>query len=548
MNSTRSVAARAGLDALYLTIGLVTSILAFVLWVTAVSLSLSLLVFIVGLPVIMLSAIAFRWTAEFDRRTAALVLGRPLRGPYRDHAGDRFLVRFSATVRDPQTWKDLTWLVLHSVIGFGFGVAAVALIAQALAVAVMPLWYWSVPEGVDWGLFNIDTLWEALLVVPLAVPLAALTIVLLRLMALGEAKLAQALLDGRPARTPVRQAAARPARRRDPGRGLAIHTTFTAFVGFLCTLLWGLTGADYFWPVWVWYGLGIALGMHAAVHYALRATTGHRRRAVAVQGAVSGVVVVACVVLWMLTGGGYFWPVWPMLGLTLALGAHAFFGALWARLSPKREQELVERVDVLTRTRRGALDVQAAELRRIERDLHDGAQARLVALSMQLGRAEERLEDRPEVADLLRQARGEASAAIAELRDLARGIAPPVLADRGLEAAVDALGRRSPMPVTVEARIPHRPPPVLETAAYFVVAEALTNVAKHAGAARAAVTLELEPDSLVVEVADDGRGGANAAGGGLTGLRHRVEALDGTLLVVSPPGAGTTIRAELPVN
>ena len=105
-----------------------------------------------------------------------------------------------------------------------------------------------------------------------------------------------------------------------------------------------------------------------------------------------------------------------------------------------REAELAERVDELTRTRRGALDVQAAELRRIERDLHDGAQARLVALSMQLGRAEERLADQPEVAELVRRARGEASAAIAELRDLARGIAPPVLADRGLAAAVEALG------------------------------------------------------------------------------------------------------------
>ena len=107
-----------------------------------------------------------------------------------------------------------------------------------------------------------------------------------------------------------------------------------------------------------------------------------------------------------------------------------------------RERELTERVDELTRTRRGALDVQAAELRRIERDLHDGAQARLVALSMQLGRAEEQLADQPEVAELVRQARDEAGAAIAELRDLARGIAPPVLADRGLAAAVEALGQR----------------------------------------------------------------------------------------------------------
>jgi signal transduction histidine kinase len=558
MSSTRAIAARAGLDALYLTIGLGTSIIAFVLWVTAVSVSLSLLVFIVGLPVIMLSAIAFRWCADLDRRNAALVLGRRLHGPYRDHGGDRFLARFSSTVRDPQTWKDLLWLIVHSVLGFGFGVAAVTAIAQIVAVAVMPLWYWAVPEGVDWGIFNIDSLWEALLVAPLAIPLAGVTIVLLRAMAVVQAKLAEWLLATGAARPAVRLPRERGVRERDGGRMLSIHITFTAVIGFIVTLLWGLTGANYFWPMWVWFGILIPLGLHASIHYAVDATARHhatpgagrrRHRALAVQGAISGVVVLACVVLWVMTSGSYFWPVWVMLGLGIALAVNALVGALWDRMSPAREKELEERVDVLTRTRRGALDVQAAELRRIERDLHDGAQARLVALSMQLGRAEERLEDRPEVADLLRQARGEASAAIAELRDLARGIAPPVLADRGLEAAVEALGRRSPMSVRVDAEIPHRPPPVLETAAYFVVAEALTNVAKHAGPATATlVRIVLDPDRLVVEIADDGPGGADPDGGGLTGLRHRVQALDGTLYVASPPGEGTTIRAELPLH
>ena len=147
------------------------------------------------------------------------------------------------------------------------------------------------------------------------------------------------------------------------------------------------------------------------------------------------------------------------------------------------------RVDELTRTRRGALDVQAAELRRIERDLHDGAQARLVALSIHLGRAEEQLADRPETAALVRRARHEATAAVAELRDLARGIAPPILADRGLAAAVEALGRRSATPVEVDAALEERPVPVVETAAYFVVSEALTNAAKHARGAAARVVL-----------------------------------------------------------
>jgi signal transduction histidine kinase len=191
--------------------------------------------------------------------------------------------------------------------------------------------------------------------------------------------------------------------------------------------------------------------------------------------------------------------------------------------------------------------VQAAELRRIERDLHDGAQARLVALSMQLGRAEEGLADRPEIAALVRQARAEATAANAELRDLARGIAPPVLTDRGLAAAVEALGTRAPIPVTVEAQIHHRPPPVVESAAYFVVAESLTNVAKHAPGAAAAVLLRLDEDMLDVTIADDGPGGADvAAGSGLDGLRRRVAALDGEMRIVSPADGGTRIEVSLP--
>jgi signal transduction histidine kinase len=165
---------------------------------------------------------------------------------------------------------------------------------------------------------------------------------------------------------------------------------------------------------------------------------------------------------------------------------------------------------------------------------------------MKLGRAEGRLEDHPEVAELVRSAREEASAAIGELRDLARGIAPPVLADRGLEAAVDALGKRSAIDVSLTSRITRRLPPVVETAAYFVVAESLTNVAKHAPHASAHVTLAEEPGELIVEISDNGPGGANAEGSGLAGLRQRVQALDGTLAVVSNPGEGTVIRAELP--
>jgi signal transduction histidine kinase len=323
-------------------------------------------------------------------------------------------------------------------------------------------------------------------------------------------------------------------------RALRLHATVSAFLAFVVTALWAMTGGS-FWPMWVYYGLLIPFSLHAIVAATVRMPKGRLRR-LAVHGGITAWISAVLIVTWALAGGGVFWPLVPVGCLAMLLGLHAVLYRAWGG-----DQELEERVDELTRTRRGALDVQAHELRRIERDLHDGAQARLVALTMQLGRAEARLEEHPEAAELVREARGEASAAIAELRDLARGIAPPVLADRGLPAAVEALAARSPIKATADARVTRRPPPVVETAAYFVIAESLTNAAKHAGnGARATVKVHDEGRALVLEVADDGEGGANPAGSGLTGLRHRVEALDGTLDVVSPAGGGTRVRARLP--
>jgi signal transduction histidine kinase len=341
------------------------------------------------------------------------------------------------------------------------------------------------------------------------------------------------------ARTPI--AAAGPTRSADGGVALALQAGTSAILAAVVTVVWAAAGAGSFWPAWVWIGLGLPLALHAALRLAWSAPPGPWRP-LTVQGAVSAVVVAAQVAVWALAGGGAFWPVWPALGFGTLLALRALVLGVFSG----RERALEARVGVLTETRRGALDVQAAELRRIERDLHDGAQARLVALSMQLGRAVERLGDQPEVADLVRQAQAEAGAAIAELRDLARGIAPPVLADRGLVAAVEALGQRAAIPVTVEAHSYVRGLPVLETAAYFVVAEALTNAAKHAPGARARVTIAVDERQLEVEVSDDGPGGADPGGGGLTGLRQRVAALDGVLTVASAPAAGTTVRAVLP--
>ena len=208
---------------------------------------------------------------------------------------------------------------------------------------------------------------------------------------------------------------------------------------------------------------------------------------------------------------------------------------------------LAARVERLTETRAGVVDAAAVELQRIERDLHDGAQARLVALAMDLGMAEERFDRDPEGArELVGEARLEAKRALAELRDLARGMRPSLLEERGLGPAIVALAGRSPMPATATVDVPRKPPTAIETAAWFVVSEALANAAKHSEAERAAVWVTLRNAHLHVEVVDDGRGGADPGGTGLRGLAQRVAALDGSLEVHSPSGGPTVVRALLP--
>lgn len=200
-------------------------------------------------------------------------------------------------------------------------------------------------------------------------------------------------------------------------------------------------------------------------------------------------------------------------------------------------------------TQRGAaVDSAEAERRRIERDLHDGAQQRLVALAAGLGAAREKLEADPEGGrQMVASAHEEAKAALQELRDLVRGIHPVILEDRGLDAALSAVVARSPVPVALDVRLTGRLPAAVESAAYFVVSEALANVAKHAGAQRAGVAIAQAGGRLVVEVRDDGRGGADPArGSGLRGLHDRVTALGGSLHVTSPAGGPTSVAVELP--
>ena len=540
-------------DLLFHGAGLLTAQIGLVLWVTGLAVSLSLAITYFGLIVALGMLLGCRWFARLERRRAGIVLGAPIGERYAALDEARWTARLHALIGDPTTWRDFIWTGLAGVIGMTLSSIALTLWGLVLGLVTLPLWFWALLDGAELGILNVDTLPLALGAMLAGLALVPIAGWIVRGLTVLEIACMRGLLTPGPQRAAVLPSASgtRPAVDEQDAPPpvpiappLALHASFCLLIAFVVLLIWGLTGLGYFWPVWVWFGLAITVALRVV---AVRAW--HARHDVAqafrAKAELAGVIAVICWIVWALAGAGYVWPVWPMLGMGTALALRGLI-VFRHRLPWIREQHLAERVDVLTRTRKGALDAQAAELRRIERDLHDGAQARLVALTMRLGRAEERVTDQPELAALLRGAREDAGLAIAELRDLARGIAPPILADRGLAAAIEALGRRSAIPVTVDADPDERPLPVVETAAYFVVAESLTNVAKHGGGASARVRVAREADDLVVEIADDGPGGADPDGGGLTGLRHRVEALDGTLTVTSPPGGGTTIRAELP--
>ncbi|MGC5397778.1 sensor histidine kinase [Streptomyces sp. DT20] len=227
---------------------------------------------------------------------------------------------------------------------------------------------------------------------------------------------------------------------------------------------------------------------------------------------------------------------------------HAHFALARSVLAPTHERELALRIDRLTETRHEAVDTAASELRRIERDLHDGAQARLVAMGMNLGTIEALVEKDPAQAKkLLAMARESSAEALTELRDLVRGIHPPVLAERGLGDAVKALALRMPIGTEVEVELSGRAEPPVESAAYFAVSEILTNAAKHSGADRIWVDLHHGDHMLRISVTDNGKGGASAgSGSGLSGVERRLGTFDGIMAVSSPAGGPTMVTMEIP--
>ncbi len=241
-------------------------------------------------------------------------------------------------------------------------------------------------------------------------------------------------------------------------------------------------------------------------------------------------------------------PAWWAAFVAAGLTPFAFLGGLLRSQVSELDAELRQRLEELRASRARLVEAGDAERRRLERDLHDGAQSRLVALALLLRSARSRAPEDGELAELLDRAQEELQTSLAELRELARGIHPAVLTDQGLEPALHALVPRVPVPVTVEADAANRLPAPVESAAYFVVSEALANVAKYARATHATVAVRQVNGNVTVEVSDDGVGGADSTqGSGLRGLADRVAALDGTLAVESPAGRGTRLRAEIPV-
>jgi signal transduction histidine kinase len=300
-------------------------------------------------------------------------------------------------------------------------------------------------------------------------------------------------------------------------------------VDLFVLVVWAASGAGSFWPVWVWLPTGLAV---ASAWWAGAATSRMAR-----QAGEAVLVSLFLIGIWAAAGHGSFWPVWPIAVLALAFGFEAL----------TRGKKSDARVEELTHSRAGAVEAAEAQLRRIERDLHDGAQARLVAVGMNLGLAEQQLAKDPDKAqEHLAEARKAAGVALQELRDLARGIHPPILADRGLDAAIRALADHAALPVSIDVELVDRPPTAVETAAYFVAAEGLANALKHAQASRIDIAVHERDDAVVVRVLDDGRGGVSETGDGLHGLRQRVEALDGSLRIASPDGGPTVIEAVLP--
>jgi signal transduction histidine kinase len=396
----------------YLLLALPLGVIEFSFLVTAISFGVGTAITLIGLPVLIFTIYAWRWLAGVERRLIGSLTGIEIPTPYRvDPPGASWWDKLKARLADPATWKDLVFLLLQLPLGIASFVIAVCVLCVSFGALLAPAYYWSVPDGIQIGLLEANTLLEAIALAP-----------------------------------------------------------FGAVLVFLAIPALGALGRLY--------------GELAA----------------------------------------------------LLLGSNA-------------DPELTAEVSDLRDARSRIIAAADAERRRIERDLHDGAQQRLVALALTLRMAEKRAEEGdPEATALVRQATEEAGLALGELRNLARGIHPAILTNRGLPAALDDLASRATLPVEIVATPAERLPEPVEAAAYFVVSECLANVSKHSGASSAQVSVTAAGGRVMVSVSDDGVGGARLSGGsGLQGLADRVGAVNGALAVQSPPGQGTRVIAAIPL-
>jgi signal transduction histidine kinase len=518
---------------LYQLAGLVLGSLGLAVVFTGWGLALGFLI----TPLIILVLFGFRWAIGLLARVQAEIanglLGTRLEPPMRTTRGGNFLTRALNVARDGAFYRQQG----HLLAGWVVGLVAVAVAWNALQLLTAPVWYRWVDDADVYGFTDVDTFAETLPLFAAGLVATVFAVHLVGWLTRLSRWLANELLSGepQPARAPAELRALRL-------RSLAVLAVVATSITLVLIVVWTLADSGNFWPVWPMLALALAVAIPGWIVVVLENDKISRialgSRGLAIQIGVSIALLAFLVGAWAVTTPtGYFWVAWVALGLALAAGVSA------AVVYGLREH----RIERLEESREAAVNVQESELRRIERDLHDGAQARLVALGMSLGMAEEKLRSDPEAAvALLAEARSDAREALEELRDLARGIRPPILTDRGLGAAIEALGARSPVPVRVSVDVSERPPDAVETAAYFVVAEALANAIKHSSATRIDVTVTRSDGMLAAVVRDDGQGGAKLVGSGLTGLEQRVRALDGTLRVDSPAGGPTTVRAELP--
>jgi signal transduction histidine kinase len=490
-------------------------------------------------PLVIPALVGFRaavgGVARLDGELANGLLGTSVRPGMRSPGPSGFWRSGLNVLRDTAFWRQQAYLLLRTTVGLGVAVAELVLVGASLGAVTLPVWYRWTDVQVANG-WHVDSLGRALACAAVGVVGLVVGVALVRPIAALFRRLVDGMLGGED--HPVSSPGLRSAQRR---HALVLHAIAFGAVNAFLIAIWALTSRGDFWPEWTLIAFGLPLAIHAWTVFVEERPDLVRPKRIsqelAVHEGIAASLALFFVLIWAAAGGGYFWPVWPILVLGLVFAIHA--GIELARRG--------SRISELETSRAGAVDQQETDFARIERDLHDGAQARLVALGMSLGMAQQKLESDPAAAQaLLAEAQQGTRDALEELRSLARGIRPPILADRGLGAAIAALADRTPLDVRVAVDVPRRPPSAVESAAYFVAAEALANSGKHANATRVEIAVREDGDRLVVEVVDDGDGGADANGNGLRGLAHRVEALDGRLEVASPAGGPTTIRAVIP--